>query len=148
MSSGLPRLLAAAATLAAAILSFPTAADACSCAPGGPPCQAYFSADAVFVGTVQSIELRTRGIADRDFERRLLRLAIDGPSHGLKGTSVDAWTGSGRGDCGFAFKQGERYVVYARGGDGADHTGCRARADRIQRTVAAATRSGACVTRR
>lgn len=124
MSSGLPRLLAGAATLAAAMLSFPTAAAACSCAPSGPPCQAYFSTDAVFVATVQSITTRERPAGDRPFERRLVRLAIDGPSRGVTGTSVDVWTGTGGGDCGFGFKEGLRYVVYAyRQADGTLSTG-------------------------
>ena len=114
MTRRLPRLLAAAATLATSILAAPTTATACSCVPSGPPCQAYFDSGAVFVGTVQSITIRKRAVVDdRAFDHKYVRLAIDGPSRGVQGSSIEIWTGMGGGDCGFDFKEGQRYVVYA-----------------------------------
>jgi hypothetical protein len=81
--------------------------------PVGPPCQNYFTSDAVFVGTVQSVTIRQERMVDRPFDHKFVRIAIDGPSRGVTGTSVDLWTGVGGGDCGFDFKEGQRYVVYA-----------------------------------
>jgi len=119
------RLLAAAATLSAAILAAPAVATACTCMQSGPPCQAYFDADAVFVGTVQSITIRKRiVVADQAYDHKFVRIAIDGPSRGVQGSSIEISTGMGGGDCGFDFKQGQRYVVYAwRPPDGTLSTG-------------------------
>jgi hypothetical protein len=99
---------------------------ACSCMQSGPPCQAYFTSDAVFVGTVQGISIKKvpEPAIDRDIDRKFVRFAIDGMTRGVQGPQVELWTGMGGGDCGFDFKQGERYVVYAsRHPDGALSTG-------------------------
>jgi hypothetical protein len=97
----------------------PSAADACSCTSPGPPCQALFQSDVVFVGTVRSIT-PTPSPQDVEpqhvtLERRVVRFAIERAVRGLEGRvlEVDVRTGSGGGDCGFAFTAGQRYIVYA-----------------------------------
>lgn len=99
----------------------------CSCMPSGPPCQACFQVDAVFIGTVQSSTVRkttSDGVTDGLFDRRLVHIAIDQISRGVQGTTADLWTGLGGGDCGFDFKVGLRYVIYAsRHADGTLSTG-------------------------
>ena len=43
---------------------------------------------------------------------------------GLEGASAGVTTGTGGGDCGYAFKAGERYLVYAyKAQDGQLHAG-------------------------
>jgi hypothetical protein len=108
-----------------AVILLPAPAAACSCMQSGPPCQALFASDAVFVGTVKGIDVRKdRMINDRAYERRIVSIAIDGPSRGVQASTIEVWTGMGNGDCGFKFVEGQRYVVYAyRAPDGALGTG-------------------------
>lgn len=99
----------------------------CSCMSSGPPCQAYFQADAVFVGTVASIAVRKTtvdGNPESLFDRRVVHVAVDRIGRGVQTSSVELWTGMGGGDCGFDFKVGSRYVIYAsRHADGTLSTG-------------------------
>jgi hypothetical protein len=85
----------------------------CSCAGNPPPCQAFWRADAVFAGTVVSSGKISvdDGVYKRD--ERLVHLTVDQPIRGMKTAEVDVVTGWGGGDCGFGFKLGERYLVYA-----------------------------------
>ena len=84
---------------------------ACQCMSSGPPCQNYFQSDVVFVGTVRSIT----PVADDDYQSRL-RVEFDNavPSRGVEGASVTVFTAEDAAACGYAFRRGERYVVYAR----------------------------------
>jgi len=99
----------------------------CSCMSSGPPCQAYFQVDAVFIGTVESIAVRKTTLdatPDTLFDRRVVHVAVDRIGRGVQGPTVDLWTGMGGGDCGFDFRVGSRYVIYAwRRADGALSTG-------------------------
>ena len=100
-------------------------AEACSCLPSGPPCQNLFQSDAVFVGTVTGIRpMRTPETERPVLERRIVAFSVEKGVRGIDGSTVDVRTGSGGGDCGFDFKIGERYVVYAyRHPDGSLSTG-------------------------
>jgi len=100
--------LTAAAFVAALLVSPP--ADACSCAGSGAPCQAFFDVSAVFVGTVRSIGEHT---ASAGFSRRRVHLDVSEAFRGVSSQGVDVDTGYGGGDCGYPFKVGETYVVYA-----------------------------------
>ena len=79
--------------------------SACSCEPSGPPCQAYFNSDAVFVATVRSIEVRA--VAHERIEgmitRKLVRLSIERAARGVQGSEIEVWTGMFEGDCGYGF---------------------------------------------
>lgn len=92
----------------------PAEADACTCLPAGAPCQAYWDVDAVFVGRVESIEpLAGRSL----FRRRVVTFTVVEPLKGaVTGTRVALRTGYGRGDCGYPFRKGLEYVVYAASG--------------------------------
>jgi hypothetical protein len=97
----------------------PIATDACSCLSPGPPCQALFQSDVVFVGTVRTITPAPT-LPDADprnpmSQRLVVRFAIERAVRGIEGRALelDVRTGSDGGDCGFAFETGERYVVYA-----------------------------------
>ena len=88
--------------------------EACSCLPSGPPCQNLFQSDAVFVGTVTGIRpMRTPETERLVLESRIVAFNVEKGIRGINGSAVDVRTGSGGGDCGFDFKIGERYVVYA-----------------------------------
>jgi hypothetical protein len=86
-------------------------AGACTCDAIGPPCQNAFRVDAVFLGTVRA--MTTLGTADSPFPRRLVVFAIERAFRGVQDATVEVTTGMGGGDCGYEFKDRERYVVYA-----------------------------------
>ncbi|HXW08675.1 MAG TPA: carboxypeptidase regulatory-like domain-containing protein [Vicinamibacterales bacterium] len=85
-------------------------AEACTCAPSGPPCQAYWQADAVFAGRVDEVA----PVSGFDgFRRRRVTFTVAEAFTGVDTPQVVVWTGSGGGDCGFRFKTGATYLVYA-----------------------------------
>lgn len=98
----------------AAVVFTSSSAFACTCAfGGGAPCQEFWRADAVFSGTAVS-----SGSIDVDYggfksEKRLLRFTVDQPFRGMQSAEVEVITGWGGGDCGYQFKIGQRYLVYA-----------------------------------
>jgi hypothetical protein len=86
---------------------------ACSCIMPGPPCQSAWNADAVFSGTVVSIQQIDNNSDGRPWESRLVTFNVQrGFINGPVGT-VDIVTGMGGGDCGYQFKPGVQYLVYA-----------------------------------
>jgi hypothetical protein len=90
-------------------------AEACSCMAPGAACEDYWKASAVFLGRVQSISpagsIRSRSAPAR---RRVTFTVIEAFSGVRKGT-LEVTTGSGGGDCGYPFREGGEYVVYANG---------------------------------
>ena len=108
-----PRHKAAACILMMVTLAVARDAFACSCAMPGPPCQSAWNADAVFSGTVLSIEQIENEALGRPWESRLVKLSVQrGFINGPSG-AVDIVTGAGGGDCGYQFKVGAQYLVYA-----------------------------------
>ncbi len=96
------------------------AADACSCMVSGPPCQAFWGADAVLDATVVSITppARTDRITERDFELRNNAVELD-VHHAYKGAGAGPMVVSTYPDgagCGYDFKVGKRYLIFARPG--------------------------------
>jgi 5-hydroxyisourate hydrolase-like protein (transthyretin family) len=64
------------------------------------------------------------GTPDSPFPRRLVVFAIERALRGVQDATVEVTTGMGGGDCGYEFKDRERYVVYAhRSSDGRLVTG-------------------------
>lgn len=94
-----------------------TSAEACSCAGGASPCQEYGRASFVFVGTpiaVRTVERTATGDRDDDYwAPRTFKFAIETAFLGSTQPQADVSTGLGGGDCGYDFKIGKRYVVYA-----------------------------------
>jgi carboxypeptidase family protein len=94
------------------------AANACSCGGGGAPCESFGTASAVFAGTVIAVRDNPPPKADRkeaDWLPRLVyKFSIQQAYSGVAGTEVEVNTGGGGGDCGYQFKVGERYLVYAQ----------------------------------
>lgn len=96
------------------VVSLTPTAKACSCMDSGPPCQAYWPASAVFTGQVIEV---TTFISDqenfRGYAQKLIRFAVSQTFRGVSGMTVEAITGNGGGDCGYPFKVGQSYLVYA-----------------------------------
>jgi hypothetical protein len=108
-----PRLLSLI-FIAGLTLFFSTKVLACSCQfGGGAPCQDFWRADAVFAGTVVGSGKINVGEGEFKQEMRLVRLTVDQPIRGMQSAEVEVITGWGGGDCGYAFKLGQRYLVYA-----------------------------------
>jgi hypothetical protein len=87
-------------------------ADACQCAePEGPPCQSLFQVQAVFVGTVRSVTPAPRVAPLLENIRVEFEEAL--PFRGVEGSRQTVFTDSDGPACGYPFRVGQRYVVYA-----------------------------------
>ncbi|HWS53574.1 MAG TPA: hypothetical protein VN228_05585 [Pyrinomonadaceae bacterium] len=86
---------------------------ACSCLAPGPPCNAYGSAAAVFVGTVTGVREKPRTEQDMDWAPRVFTFAVEQAFLGVEGARAEVSTGLGGGDCGYDFRRGQSYLVYA-----------------------------------
>jgi len=94
------------------------AVQACSCAGGASPCQEYGRVAAVFVGTPIAVRTVARPSSpDQDeldyWAPRRFTFSIETSFLGVASTEAEVSTGLGGGDCGYDFKIGQRYVVYA-----------------------------------
>jgi hypothetical protein len=79
----------------------------CSCMMSGPPCQATWTADVVFVGTVVSIEQ-----IDLQSSSAIVKLQVErGFVNSVTGGVVVLTMGPG--NCSYSFKAGGKYLVYA-----------------------------------
>src|SRR5689334_930127 len=97
--------------------------EACSCPSPGPPCENAFKGDAVFLGTATNITA-VRGTPPSTFSEYVVTFALERAFLGVENANVAVRTGYGGGDCGYRFKVGQRYVVYAyRAKDGTLTTG-------------------------
>ena len=90
-----------------------TRAFACSCAGPSAPCEEYWQASAVFIGTVIEGRLVTVKESDYEHQQRAVRLSIDEAFRGVEGAEVEVLTGLGDADCGFGFRRSQQYLVYA-----------------------------------
>lgn len=87
--------------------------NACDCAGTRMPCESYWSASAVFLGTVSYSTTTTSKQGNFDVARRVFRFYVDKAFRGAEGKEVEVLTGYGNGDCGYAFQLGGQYLVYA-----------------------------------
>lgn len=97
------------------LLVFADESNACSCAGDPMPCESYWKASAVFLGTVtNSTTTKTNSKpGEYDFNNRVFRFTIDKGFRGVQGKEVEIRTGYGGGDCGYGFEIGRQYLVYA-----------------------------------
>ena len=111
-------LLSAGVTLGLlAALARPEAAHACTCGPSGSPAEALADADAVFAGEV---------VAIRRLGRPPYRLSSADPVEvefrvgqvwkGPRRETLTVETEASGISCGYRFKKGQKYIVYARDG--------------------------------
>lgn len=91
--------------------------NACSCGSPDAPCISLGSAQAVFVGTVLSkrVDEQVRPTDRGNVNQNPIgfRFAVEQSYRGGAGTEIEIFTGRGGGDCGYDFKIGQRYLVYA-----------------------------------
>jgi len=99
------------------MMGFGASAMGCSCIRPGPPCQNYGGATAVFVGTpiTEKTAERKPGNKPEDIDcaPRTFSFSVEQAFLGVSTAEVEIGTGRGGGDCGYDFKLGSRYLVYA-----------------------------------
>ncbi len=98
--------------------AIPGAAMGCTCARSLPPCQAFWTSDAVFDGTVIDIERVPRRLAFDDgtvfmSAERVVTFRVLTAWRGVSRGVVSIATGPEGGDCWLDFAIDGRYVVYA-----------------------------------
>jgi len=125
-----PRLLFAVAMLGC-LATTEARLHACECIGPVLPCLAAENAQAVFVGQVVEIAPVSpppKGQAPGPVVSRRVLFKITESLMGGVDDTVEVYTGSGGGDCGFNFAKGKSYLVYAhRGTDARLTTGICAR---------------------
>src|SRR5262245_1986074 len=91
----------------------------CECATKPELAQALADADAVFAGTVVGIRdtvvLIRPGTSSQQhaWPGRIASVSIQHSWKGLHEDRVDLFTGRGGPDCGYTFREGGRYIIYA-----------------------------------
>lgn len=95
------------------LILFAVEASACSCAGTAAPCQAYWEAPVVFAGTVTYSSKVSSYRKTYQWPRRQVRFTIDEAFRGVDGVEVDVMTGFSDADCGYGFRLGGQYLVYA-----------------------------------
>ena len=92
-------------------------AFACTCAVGARVCQTYWTAGAVFDATVEGIDATSREeeMGGRMFTLRenIVHLNVRHAWKGVDARSLDVVTAAEGGMCGYDFKPGKRYLVFA-----------------------------------
>ena len=107
--------------VSAALLLLADNVAACSCSgprqsAGFHPCMTYWTADAVFTGMVEEIsfaQLDADG-KPRPFSEKVAHFSVDEAFRGVEGRTIEITTNYNTPSCGYDFKQGQRYFVYAR----------------------------------
>lgn len=92
-------------------------AEACTCSgrpqgvKGFQTCSSYWYSEAVFIGSAQKVSIENN--------RMIVEFSVEKPLRGASEKTVEIFTSPSSASCGYPFKEGERYFVYARrGSDG------------------------------
>ena len=91
------------------LLFFGDRANACSCMPRLPPCEAYKETPAIFIALVTSIDPHGKDSFDRGFAH----FSVERAYKGITETKIKMSQGTASGDCSVAFEAGARYLIYA-----------------------------------
>ena len=95
----------------------PRAASACSCMSRGPACQAFWKTDAVFDATVVGIRPLNQAeplpAGQVRFADKIVTLDVRQSWKGVEPGPLEVTTSGKGGSCGFPFKEGGRYLVFA-----------------------------------
>ena len=111
----------------------------CSCVPRSAVRTEFDSADAVFTGRVLSVRDTTVDPASGHGGWRMRRVVLraDRAWKGVESDTVVVVTGMSDGDCGFRFRRGATYLVFAHAApDGSLGTGICDRTARLWRAAA------------
>lgn len=114
----------------------PCATGACSCATPRDVPSALRTADAVFTGEVVSVRTISVGRGDMRRQVKRVRLWVNLSWKGVDNGSISVITGMGDADCGFDFRRGESYLVFASRADGGLNTGICGRTAELARAAA------------
>ena len=90
--------------------SFPTITSACSCAELPSVEEEFERSQAVFSGKVIDVKEK-RSI--KGYQTKSVLFEVTNTWKGVKQSQILITTGQGGGDCGFDFKKGQEYLVYA-----------------------------------
>lgn len=107
---------------AGAVLGPTGVACACSCAGPIEPKDAAERVDAVFVGVVREID-RPGGLIVSSADEVRVTIEVSAVHKGDVPATVQVSTVRSSASCGYEFAEGERYLVFARGGMGELSTG-------------------------
>jgi hypothetical protein len=94
-------------------------ATACDCDTAPTVVESYKYSDLIFVGEVLSVEpfdlteIESLNKLSQIYSKQVTRFKISQVIKGNKCFEVDIITGLGGGDCGFDFKKGSSYLIYA-----------------------------------
>jgi hypothetical protein len=92
----------------------PNRASACDCGDPGPPCKAFAKTPVLFAGRVVKIATISLKAPSGDlYEDRLIAFEVERSYRGSVGKTAEVVTGSGGSDCGYDFREGQQYLVYA-----------------------------------
>ena len=110
MKRRFPRM--APALVAWALL--PLYAEACDRGYAGAPCKAFANAPTASDGRVARLSTINRKTpSGDDFTDRLVFFEVERRYRGWQAKTAEVVTGCGGGDCGYDFREGVRYLVYA-----------------------------------
>ena len=101
--------------VAVSLLSLETV-NACSCKRSKPPCGGYEKTSAIFTGEVINITV----VPQRG---KTVQFKVIESLNNVRVQNLNVETGLGGGDCGYDFKVGEKYLVYANEYEGKIGTG-------------------------
>lgn len=113
-----PRIVLNLLLVFAASLFLVDKAAACTCKgprmdPGFHPCITHRPADAVFTGQVVEIS-SARPDQPVYLSEKIVRFSVDKAFKGIEGRTAEVVTNPSTPSCGYDFKLGQRYFVYAR----------------------------------
>lgn len=87
--------------------------EACSCfgrPQGVQTCGYYWNSDEVFIGLAEKVEI------DERVGGMKVTFSVERPIRGASEKTIEVFTSANTASCGYPFKQGKRYFVYARKG--------------------------------
>ena len=109
------KILLIVALLVVGVSGLAAPADACSCMESGPPCQAFWKAEAVFDATVVAIAPMERAVSgDLPHDDTLVTVDVHAGHRGATAGPLQITTYSDDAGCGYPFKTGKRYLMFAR----------------------------------
>lgn len=117
MTHPIYRRVLLAAAVAGALVAGTERVTACSCVSSGPPCEATWKTDGVFVGQVESLtsvtEPENLGNTVVQHEMWRVRMKVSEVFRGTVGGEVDVYTSTSSASCGYDFSRTRTYLVYA-----------------------------------
>jgi hypothetical protein len=100
--------------ISSTMLLFPAAAAACSCARASSVQEAQDGSDSIFEGTVTTVKSSSASLLSSPAKAVKASFQVNEVWKGHVSPTIDVLTAAGSESCGYEFKEGERYLVYAR----------------------------------